>query len=76
MLYNKTFAVHAAAAAASVALGTAVTYPLDTLKVLIQVSNLRNGIRTCCSPRNPWTISFVIHTSYLRGELLSGRRHC
>lgn len=42
LLYNKTFAVHAAAAAASVALGTAVTYPLDTLKVLIQVSNVHS----------------------------------
>ncbi|XP_057803240.1 mitochondrial arginine transporter BAC2 [Salvia miltiorrhiza] len=39
LLNNKTFAVHAAAAAASVALGTAVTYPLDTLKALMQVGS-------------------------------------
>ncbi|KAL0375969.1 UNVERIFIED_CONTAM: hypothetical protein Scaly_0714500 [Sesamum calycinum] len=39
LLKNKTFAVHAAAAAGSVALGTAITYPLDTLKVLIQVGS-------------------------------------
>ncbi|KAK4405091.1 hypothetical protein Sango_0515600 [Sesamum angolense] len=40
LLKNKTFAVHAAAATGSVALGTAITYPLDTLKVLIQVWRL------------------------------------
>ncbi|KAL0334457.1 UNVERIFIED_CONTAM: hypothetical protein Sangu_1601900 [Sesamum angustifolium] len=39
LLKNKTFAVHAAAAAGSVALGTTITYPLDTLKVLIQVGS-------------------------------------
>lgn len=37
LLKNKTFAAHAAAAAASVAVGTTLTYPLDTFKVLIQV---------------------------------------
>lgn len=37
LLNNNIFAVHAAAAAASVTLGTVLTYPLDTLKVLIQV---------------------------------------
>lgn len=37
LMNNKIFAAHAAASAASVALGTAATYPLDTLKVLIQV---------------------------------------
>ncbi|KAL7082440.1 hypothetical protein ACP275_14G098700 [Erythranthe tilingii] len=39
LLNNKTFAVHAAAAAAAVTLGTTLTYPLDTLKVLIQVGS-------------------------------------
>ncbi|KAG6436336.1 hypothetical protein SASPL_101232 [Salvia splendens] len=46
LLNNKTFAVHAAAAATSVAIGTAVTYPLDTLKVLMQVGStgFYNGV--------------------------------
>ncbi|XP_051145320.1 uncharacterized protein LOC127261144 isoform X2 [Andrographis paniculata] len=35
----KTVAVHVAAAGASAALGTASTYPLDTLKTLIQVGS-------------------------------------
>ncbi|KAG8364115.1 hypothetical protein BUALT_Bualt19G0093200 [Buddleja alternifolia] len=35
----KSFAVHGAAAAGSVTLGNALTYPLDTLKVLIQVGS-------------------------------------
>lgn len=38
LLKNQVFATHAIAAAGSVALGTALTYPLDTIKVLIQVS--------------------------------------
>ncbi|XP_042051913.1 uncharacterized protein LOC121797195 [Salvia splendens] len=49
LLNNKTFAVHAAAAATSVAIGTAVTYPLDTLKVLMQVSNI-DGIVLSAHP--------------------------
>ncbi|GMN42007.1 hypothetical protein TIFTF001_011211 [Ficus carica] len=36
---NKIFAIHITAAAGSVALGTAVTYPFDTIKVLVQVSS-------------------------------------
>ncbi|KAL6514674.1 hypothetical protein OROGR_020253 [Orobanche gracilis] len=39
LLKNKTAAVHAAAASASVAIGTALTHPLDTLKVLEQVGS-------------------------------------
>lgn len=34
---NKIFAIHITAAAGSMALGTAVTYPFDTIKVLVQV---------------------------------------
>jgi len=34
---NQTIAVHGIAGAGSVALATALTYPLDTMKVLIQV---------------------------------------
>ncbi len=37
LLNNKIFAMHALAGVGSVALGTAVTYPLDTVKVIIQV---------------------------------------
>lgn len=37
LLKNNLFATHAIAAAGSVAVGTALTYPLDTLKVLVQV---------------------------------------
>ena len=37
LLKNKMFATHAIAAASSVTLGTALTYPLDTIKVLVQV---------------------------------------
>ncbi|KAK7260327.1 hypothetical protein RIF29_26288 [Crotalaria pallida] len=36
---NQTFAVHGIAAVGSVALGTAFTYPLDTIKVLTQVGS-------------------------------------
>ncbi|XP_041991438.1 uncharacterized protein LOC121742382 [Salvia splendens] len=48
LLNNKTFALHAAAAAASVSLGTAVTCPLDTLKVLVQVGS--TGKRPLAAP--------------------------
>lgn len=34
---NQIFATHAVAAAGSVTLSTALTYPLDTIKTLIQV---------------------------------------
>lgn len=37
LLKKNLFATHAVAAAGSVAIGTAVTYPLDSLKVLVQV---------------------------------------
>lgn len=56
---NKIFAVHAAAAAASVALGTAVTYPLDTLKVLTQVGS---------TTKRPLTAADVLY----RVRVLSG----
>lgn len=36
---NRMFTTHAVAAAASVTLGTALTYPLDTIKTLIQVGS-------------------------------------
>ncbi|KAK9292399.1 hypothetical protein L1049_020366 [Liquidambar formosana] len=39
LLKNKIFATHAIAAAGSVSLSTALTCPLDTLKVLIQVGS-------------------------------------
>ncbi|XP_023900496.2 uncharacterized protein LOC112012337 [Quercus suber] len=39
LLKNKMFATHAIAAASSVTLGTALTYPLDTIKVLVQVGS-------------------------------------
>lgn len=38
LLKNHFFATHAIAAAGSVTLATALTYPLDTVKVLVQVS--------------------------------------
>ncbi|KAK6121322.1 hypothetical protein DH2020_044935 [Rehmannia glutinosa] len=59
LLKNKTVAVHAAAGAASVTLGTALTYPLDTLKVLIQVGS---------SARKSLTITDVLN----RARALSG----
>lgn len=59
LLNNKIFAVHAAAAAASVALGTAVTYPLDTLKVLTQVGS---------TTKRPLTAADVLY----RVRVLSG----
>lgn len=34
---NKTLAAHVAAGSGSAALGTAFTYPIDTLKTLVQV---------------------------------------
>ncbi len=37
LLKNQLFATHAIAATTSVTLGTALTYPLDTIKVLVQV---------------------------------------
>lgn len=37
LLEKHMYTTHAVAAAASVTLGTAVTYPLDTIKTLIQV---------------------------------------
>ncbi|KAF5961827.1 hypothetical protein HYC85_003036 [Camellia sinensis] len=37
LMKNQIFATHAIAAAGSVTLGTVLTYPLDTIKVLIQV---------------------------------------
>ena len=40
LLKNNLFATHAVAAAGSVALGTVLTYQLDTLKALIQVPSL------------------------------------
>ncbi|CDO97487.1 unnamed protein product [Coffea canephora] len=40
LLKNNLFATHAVAAAGSVALGTVLTYPLDTLKALIQVGSV------------------------------------
>ncbi|XP_037491660.1 uncharacterized protein LOC105636828 [Jatropha curcas] len=42
LLKNHLFATHAIAAAGTVTLGTAVTYPLDTIKVLIQVGSSSN----------------------------------
>ncbi|KAL2497216.1 Mitochondrial substrate carrier family protein [Abeliophyllum distichum] len=39
LLKRNTFATHAVAAAGSVALSTAMSYPLDTLKVLMQVGS-------------------------------------
>lgn len=42
LLKNNLFATHAIAAAGSVAVGTALTYPLDTLKVLVQVGSSSN----------------------------------
>ncbi|KAL2519857.1 Mitochondrial substrate carrier family protein [Forsythia ovata] len=39
LLKRDTFATHAVAAAGSVALSTALSYPLDTLKVLMQVGS-------------------------------------
>lgn len=59
LLNNKIFVVHAAAAAASVALGTAVTYPLDTLKVLTQVGS---------TAKRPLTAADVLY----RVRVLSG----
>ncbi|KAF5950154.1 hypothetical protein HYC85_012147 [Camellia sinensis] len=41
LMKNQMFATHAVAAAGSVTLGTALTYPLDTIKVLIQVRSLK-----------------------------------
>ncbi|KAJ8755599.1 hypothetical protein K2173_022194 [Erythroxylum novogranatense] len=43
LLKNQVFATHATAAAGSVALGSALTYPLDTLKVLVQVGSGPDG---------------------------------
>ncbi|KAL7001957.1 hypothetical protein U1Q18_003105 [Sarracenia purpurea var. burkii] len=42
LLKNQIFATHAIAAAGSVALGVALTYPLDTIKVLLQVGSDSN----------------------------------
>ncbi|XP_002526979.2 uncharacterized protein LOC8260363 [Ricinus communis] len=42
LLKNRLFASHAIAAAGSVTLGTALTYPLDTFKVLVQVGSSSN----------------------------------
>ncbi|CAI9103968.1 OLC1v1002568C1 [Oldenlandia corymbosa var. corymbosa] len=39
LLKNNLFATHAVAAAGSVALGTVLTYPLDTVKSLVQVGS-------------------------------------
>ncbi|KAL6531672.1 hypothetical protein OROMI_028035 [Orobanche minor] len=58
-LKNKTVAVHAATGTASVALGTALTYPLDTLKVLEQVGS---------STKKSLTLADVLH----RVRALSG----
>lgn len=38
LIENHQFATHAIAASASVSLGTALAYPLDTIKTIIQVS--------------------------------------
>jgi hypothetical protein len=40
LLENHQFATHAIAASASVSLGTALAYPLDTIKTIIQVFSL------------------------------------
>lgn len=42
LLKNQVFVSHAVAAAGSVTMGTALTYPLDTIKVLIQVGSSSN----------------------------------
>ncbi|CAI0374381.1 unnamed protein product [Linum tenue] len=42
LLKNHLFVTHAIAGAGSVALGTALTYPLDTIKVLTQVGSSSN----------------------------------
>ncbi|RXH70008.1 hypothetical protein DVH24_007264 [Malus domestica] len=39
LLKNQIFAIHALSGVGSVALGTALTYPLDTIKTLIQDSS-------------------------------------
>ncbi|OMO51169.1 hypothetical protein CCACVL1_29962 [Corchorus capsularis] len=39
LLQNHLFATHAIAASGSVVFGTALTYPLDTMKTLIQVGS-------------------------------------
>ena len=45
---NQVFAIHVIAAAGSVTLGTALTYPLDTAKVILQVGYLNFVIRLAC----------------------------
>ncbi|CAL5323341.1 unnamed protein product [Camellia sinensis] len=42
LMKNQMFATLAVAAAGSATLGTALTYPLDTIKVLIQVGSVSN----------------------------------
>ncbi|XP_057495934.1 mitochondrial thiamine pyrophosphate carrier 1-like isoform X1 [Actinidia eriantha] len=46
LLKNQFFATHAIVAAGSVTLGTALAYPLDTIKVLVQVGSGTNKILT------------------------------
>lgn len=41
-LKNQIFATHAVAAVGSVTLSTVLTYPLDTIKTIIQVQFLAN----------------------------------
>ncbi|XP_057974014.1 probable S-adenosylmethionine carrier 2, chloroplastic [Malania oleifera] len=46
LLKNQVFATHAIAAVGSVTLGTALTYPLDTIKILIQVGSGSSKVLT------------------------------
>ncbi|WCJ28529.1 Mitochondrial substrate carrier family protein [Euphorbia peplus] len=59
LLKNHLFATHALAAAGSVTLGTVLTYPLDTIKVILQVGSSSNK-------------PFNLHQALTRVRLVSG----
>ncbi|XP_019171296.1 PREDICTED: mitochondrial arginine transporter BAC2 [Ipomoea nil] len=59
LVKDQTFATHMVAGTWSVALGTALTYPLDTLKVLLQVSS---GANT-----QPTTVQVLLKAHTLSG---------
>ncbi|CAB78543.1 hypothetical protein [Arabidopsis thaliana] len=78
LLENHQFATHAIAASASVSLGTALAYPLDTIKTIIQIHlGIKNSIELQVgSGPNKKLSSFQVFNRVLRFSGYSGIMTC
>lgn len=70
----KVFATHSVAAAGSVALGTAITYPFDTVKVISQVC-VKTRLLFYSAYKHPCDFFFSHFTCELNNRLLRVQIH-